>query len=254
MGDFIHFGLIVTGNCEERHLPKLFKSIEKAGLCHFEVIRCIGQTSPVSSKKKIKELKIVGSQKMIPDKDAENIGFPARRYINKGSHYYVILVDDLEYSRKSFADKVFERYRNALDTILRKEKYRASVHFLVNMIEAYYFADAKAVNIALKVNPLFQDCISDVEEIRNPKGELRKIYSSYNEIEDGGRILELIDIDKVLSNGFTCAWLRSLFAWCIYVLNRNPYYDIPVPSPYCIDNGIYSFLTGKQISFLSESL
>ena len=35
---FLHFGLIVTGKTEAGHLPKLFKSLEETGRCHFEVI------------------------------------------------------------------------------------------------------------------------------------------------------------------------------------------------------------------------
>ena len=247
MENFIHFGLIVTGKGEENNLYKLFNSIEKTGVCTFKVIRRIGQKNPISSKKRLKELKIVGTKKNIPTKDAEEIGLPARFYLSKGKSYYLILIDDLENSRKDIAHEVYNRYREALDRILIKEKYRASVHFLVNMIEAYFFADAEAINRALKLQVPIDDYNSDVELIRHPKGELKKIYKNYNEIKDCEKILDIIKIDKVLSKKDTCAWLRTLFTWCIYVIKKNTYYIMPTPAPFCIDEGIYSIVTGKQL-------
>lgn len=48
-----------------------------------------------------------------------------------------MLIDDLEYNRKDQAEQIFQRYRQILDSILSEEQQqRASVHFLVNMIEA----------------------------------------------------------------------------------------------------------------------
>ena len=78
--------------------------------------------------------------------DAE-IGLSARRYLADG-FAYVILVDDLAHDHRDHATDVFQRYRLALDTILNPVgwKTRASVHFLVNMLEAYYFAHAAAIN------------------------------------------------------------------------------------------------------------
>jgi hypothetical protein len=44
--NFFHFGLLVTGRTEEKHLPKLFKFLqnqpEVSGHCHFEVISDVG--------------------------------------------------------------------------------------------------------------------------------------------------------------------------------------------------------------------
>ena len=89
---------------------------------------------------------MVGSGKLIPDKD-EEIALSARRYLS-GGFEYVILVDDLEHDYRDRAADVFQRYRLALDSILDPVgwKTRAAVHFLVNMLEAYYFAHAVAIN------------------------------------------------------------------------------------------------------------
>lgn len=212
---FLKFGLLVTGKTEEAHLPKLFSNLMKLGICSFEVIRKVEQLRVITSSKK---LKVVGTDKAIPDRDAERIGFPARSYLENPCSY-VILLDDLEHDRSSQAQQIFERYRKIFDTILSDKKHRASVHFLVNMLEAYYFADSESVNAVLGTS--LQDYEGDVETIRHPKGELKKIYSGFNEKEHGGLILDLLDVEKVLSNPETCASLRTLFAWCLKAVGET---------------------------------
>ena len=146
---FFKFGLIVTGKGEEAFLPKLFRSLEATGRCSFRVIRRIGQRSEITSKRR--KIRMVGTGQLIPDKDASEIGFPARRHLTAEATF-VILVDDLEADRKSHAQAIFQRYRDALNQILGEQRRRASVHFLVNMLEAYYFADANAINAVLGTN------------------------------------------------------------------------------------------------------
>lgn len=91
---------------------------------------------------------MVGRGKKIPDKDMTDIGLPARGYLSSDDRF-LLLVDDIEADRTNNIQETFERYRRALDTILTdSQSRRASVHFLVNMIEAYYFADSQAVNSA----------------------------------------------------------------------------------------------------------
>ena len=162
---FSCFGLIVTGRTEEECLPLLFRSISASGKCAFAVIRRIGQRSPVKSEKR--KLQMVGSGKSIPDKDATDIGLPARRFLERESSF-VVLVDDIEARRSGEIQQVYDRYRVALDTILRPNQIgRASVHFLANMLEAYYFADAQALQQVLAIE--IEDHEGDVEKIRNPK-------------------------------------------------------------------------------------
>jgi hypothetical protein len=244
---FLHFGLIVTGETEREHLPKLFKSLMETGFCHFEVFRFIWQRDPITSPKR--KLEIVGSGGIIPKKDATEIGLPARRYLATDRCHLVVLLDDLEHHRRVQAQQVFDRYRLALDTILTDEqKCRAAVHFLVNMLEAYYFADARAVNEALELNLLSQDYAEDVEMIRNPKGEFKKLYPGFDEIKDGGRILEHLDVEHVLSRPDTCAWLRTLFAWCVKALERYSSYELsPQHDRYRLDDGELSPITQSQL-------
>jgi hypothetical protein len=144
-------------------------------------------------------------------------------------------------------------YRKSLDHVLNKEEQsRASMHFLVNMLEAYYFGDPNAVNAVLALNPPLTVCHEDVEDIRNPKAEIRRRFSKFHEIDHGGRILAQLDIGRVLANPSTCAWLRSLFAWCVKVLECHPAWGSPAPKGdvFRLSDGIMSHVTGPQMGNL----
>jgi hypothetical protein len=256
---FFHFGLIVTGEGEREHLDRLFKSLEATGMCHFKVIRQISQRNPITAS--TRKLKMVGAGKIIPDTDEMEIGIPVRNFLQATSEpdTFVILIDDLEHSRREMAQEVFDRYRLAIDTMLRTEtqRSRASVHFLVNMLEAYYFADASALNKALNLNPPWPDYAGDVEEIRHPKGELRgKLLNnhaySFDEKSDGGKVLEHLNIEHVLSRPETCRWLRTLFAWCVKALERHPHYGyFQLAEQYQLNGGLLSEITRFQLDNLN---
>ena len=113
---YFHFGLIVTGETEEQHLPKLFRSLMESGICTFEVIRRVGQLKVITS---VERLKALGNGKDIPSKDAK-IGLAARKYLMTDVCHFVLLIDDLEYDRRNQEQQVFDRYRLALDTILNE--------------------------------------------------------------------------------------------------------------------------------------
>ena len=81
----------------------------------------------------------------------------------------------------------------------------------MNMLEAYFFADIETVNQVLGTN--LEEHEGDVEEIRNPKAELKGHYPGYDEKADGTRIVQRLDIPRVLSRKETCASLRTMLAW-----------------------------------------
>ena len=241
---YFHFGVIVTGDTEREHLPKLFRSLMASKICHFEVIRKIDQRSPKTSTGQNRT--VVGTDQMIERKDELEIGLPARGYVNRSRCHFVLLIDDLEYSRRDQALAVFNLYRTVLDTVLSTLKHRASVHFLVNMLEAYYFADAQAINAVLETS--LSDYEGDVETIRNPKSDLRQMYPSFREIDDGGEILSQIDIEHVLSRPDTCTSLRTLFAWCVEILAQHPNFDrVDFDNKYRLHDGIMSVITEPQL-------
>ena len=242
---YFHFGLIVTGETERQHLPKLFQSLMATGICTFEVIRRVGQLDAITSEERLRAL---GNRKDIPSKEAK-IGLVARRYLMIDDCHFVLLIDDLEYDRRDQAQQVFDRYRTALDRILNELKHRASVHFLVYMLEAYYFADARAINAVL--GTALSDYGDDVETIRNPKSDLRREYQGFREIDDGGRILDQINIERVLSHPDTCASLRTLFAWCVKVLETYSDHDCTdFYDKYKLHDGILSEVTRTQLDNL----
>ena len=225
--------------------PQLFKSLMATGICTFEVIRRVGQLKVITSVERIKAL---GNGKDIPSIDTK-IGLAARKYLMTDVCHFVLLIDDLEQNRRNQAPLVFNRYRTALDTVLNTLRHRASVHFLVNMLEAYYFADAQAINAVLGTS--LSDHGSDVEAIRNPKSDLRQIHPSFDVINDGGRILNQIDIEHVLSRPDVCASLRTLFAWCVKVLERYSDYDCTdFDNKYELHNGKLSEVTRTQLDNL----
>ncbi|MEM9906005.1 MAG: hypothetical protein AAF921_13380 [Cyanobacteria bacterium P01_D01_bin.44] len=243
---FFKFGLLVTGETEEEHISKLFKPLAALGICSFEVIRRLDQRSPVTSPKR--QLKMVGNGKIIPDKDAQDIGFPARNYLAQNPCSYVILIDDLEHDRRGIAAQIFDRYRQALDIILLSNKARASVHFLVNMLEAYYFANASAINSVLGTS--LSDYEGDVETIRHPKNDLKGISSGFDEKYHGGQILDCLDVTHALSRPDTCSSLRTLFLWCLNALKKSPVFTSIEPNisqNYCLVDGILCKITLYQI-------
>ncbi len=240
--DYFHFGLIVTGETEQGHLPKLFKSVMETGICTFEVIRRVDQLGVITSTKRLKALH---NGKDIPDKD-EKIGLEARKYLITHPCHFVLVIDDLEYDRGHQAQQIFNRYRLALDTILNDLKHRASVHFLVNMLEAYYFADAQAINAVLGTS--LSDDEGDVEEIRHPKNKLKGLYSGFDEIKHGEAILNKINIPHILSCPDACASLRTLFAWCVKVLEKYSSHDSTAfNEKYKLRKGKLSEITRTQL-------
>lgn len=205
----VRFGLIVTGETEQHCLADLFRILASRANCSFSVIRRIGQRSPITSEKRIQTM--VGTGKKIPDRDAEQIGFPARHFLCSGGDF-VILVDDLEASRAEIVDAVFMRYRVALDIILKDSmSARAAVHFLVTMLEAYFFADAKATNQVLGTD--LEDFDGDVESIQHPKNELKSLCPGFRAKEHGPLIAGHLDVPHVLAGENRCASLRTMFEW-----------------------------------------
>ncbi len=235
----VRFGLLVTGRGEERFLPKLFRPLAATRHCTFEVIGRVPQLSPVQSAVRRRRIDLKG----IPTKD-EEIGLAARRFLQRSDDHFVILIDDLEGDRACHIDAIFRRYRTAIDTLLSPLGLapRASVHFFVNMLEAYYFADTSATNAVLGTQLL--DYPGDVETIRHPKNLLKSEYHDFHEVNDGERIVSRLDLRRILSRQDTCASLRSLIGWCMRAIGE------PNADEYCLSNGVYLPLTQPQTETL----
>jgi hypothetical protein len=245
---FFRFALFVTGQGERDFLPGLFRGLTTDGYCHFRVVHQIGQRSPIRSKSR--QLKMVGRRQIIPDRD-EDIGLKARKYLAENFDF-IVLVDDLEQARAEIADAVYARYRAAFDVMLHPLglENQASVHFLVNMLEAYYFADTQAVNAVLGTD--LADFGGDVETIDHPKNELKAIARalgrdrSFDEVEDGRAIIESLDVARVLSRPETCCSLRTAFAWCLRAMGK------PATERFQLADGQFSPVTREQLDRLPD--
>ena len=215
---YVTIYLIVTGEGERDHLPELFSTLSATGLCHFKVLRKANQLTPRALSRR---LEMVGSRgSALPTKAESEISIPTRLCLRGHHDRLVLLIDDLEHARRDQAEVIFSLYREALDKLLiEKERQQAAMHFLVNMLEAYFFAHAQAVEEALGVDI---DCHEgDVEHIRHPKGELKSRLGNYRERRDGGAILEHLKLDRVLADPATCTWLRACVAWLVEALRQR---------------------------------
>lgn len=238
---YYHFGLIVTGKGEREFLPHLFKGVMQSGVCNFEVIARVGQRRPITSPRRI--AKMVGSNQELPPKDFDEIGIPARQYISAKPCSYVLLVDDIEYDHFPALQEVFNRYKNALNSGLGPNAGRASVHFLVMMLEAYYFADNSALNSELET--LMEPFEGDVEtKIRHPKNDLKNLYKGFDEIEHGKKIIQSLNMTTVLGDPSTCAFLRAAYAWCHKAIGLDP------GPRFALDRGTIAIVTGRQMAEL----
>jgi len=242
---FCTFGLFVTGEGEREFLPQFFRSLMARAGCTFQVLRKISQRS---SRLEGKRLRMLGRGQEIPSEDEKDIGLPARHFLRDQPCHFVILIDDVEHDRRPGLVQVFQRYRQALDTMLRQEERdRAAVHFFANMLEAYYFAHPDAVNKALGASVLDSETRGDVEEIRHPKNDLKRLHAGFDEKTDGAKIVPLLDLDYILNKPDTCAFLRTLFAWCVRQLCENcPVYDKDLRTRYRLPAGVQAEVTSGQ--------
>lgn len=232
------FGLIVTGHGEADFLPDLLGPIGSTGRASFKVIYRAEQREARQQKHL---LRMVGEGKLIPDRD-QRVGLKARWFIGgagDGNTRYVLWVDDLEHERCANAEAVFRRYRDVLDHMLGANRDHAAVHFLVMMLEAYYFADPSAVNDVLGTD--LDEPSADVEGIRNPKGELKGLYSGFDEVEHGREIVKRLNLEHVLSNPDWCASLRTLVKWCVTAIGD------PIDDRFQLANGRTFDVTAGQV-------
>ena len=243
---FVRFGLIVTGRGEHEFLDGLFRSLTAAANCAFFVIRRSEQLSPITSE--TRQIRMVGRGQIIPTIDEAQYGLPARFFLQKNPDSFVIVIDDLEGARREQVHAVFNRYRKALNQMLDpfQLSQRASVHFLVNMLEAYYFGHADAVNVAANKVILNQDHPEDVEGIPHPKNTLKGLWVGFDEVSHGKIIIRELDLHHVLRIPAQCCWLRTLFHWCVRNLPADAIWDHTIHQRYELPNGCRQALTENQ--------
>jgi hypothetical protein len=216
---FYRFGLLVTGKGEREGLQSLLRQLNDDGHSMFKVVAKIEQLSPRSTQALV-PLKITGKQQNLPRRD-EEIALRVRAEL-QGNLDFVILVDDLEQSRREQVEAVIDRYSAAGKLLLKvDEKHRFSVHLLINMMEAYFFADPQAVEQVLGVKVVSPD--TDVEDIGHPKSVLKEQSGGvYDERDHAPQLLGALNLETVLGCPTTCRSLRTLVSWCVRAKKQLP--------------------------------
>lgn len=216
---FYRFGLLVTGKGEREGLPNLLRQINDDAHSTFKVVAKIEQLSPRSAQAFV-PLKVTGKQQSLPSRDQE-IALRVRSELQGGLDF-IILVDDLEQARRGQVDAVVDRYSKAGKLLLKdEEKHRFAVHLLVNMMEAYFFADPPAVEHILGCNVISPD--ADVEDIGHPKSVLKdQSNGAYDEREHAPQLLGALNLETVLGCPTTCRSLRTLVSWCVRAKRQIP--------------------------------
>lgn len=239
---FIKIGLVVTGEGEREFAADLFQSILETGKCTFPILRQTGQRRAIRDER---QRAYNATGKVIPDRDAE-IGAQIRGWLRQNDSHFAIWLDDLESAHRSEAAGKFSRLRKAVDVMLAKEpklKPRFSAHLLVNMLEAYYFAQASAVNEVLETT--LTNHVGDCENIPHPKNELKRLAraagKSFDEKADGAKIVPKLDIESILGNPNSCRALRTLVAWCWEALGEAR------TDRFQLNDGIYWDITARQL-------
>ena len=145
---FFTIGVWVTGRGEREFLPAFLRSLADTGRCHILVKGRIGQLDPRSAAR---QLVMVGKGRPLSTRQAE-FAQRVRGFLEQSPLNLAVVVDDLE-ERRNQHQEVFDTYRQPLDRMLQPRglQTRASVHFLVPMIEAYFLADSAALTEILVI-------------------------------------------------------------------------------------------------------
>ena len=239
-GAFVRIHLFVTGKGEREFTRDLLGPVVHELSANVAATEFIGQFSPRQVPVRA-ALKVAGTQREVPSKLEEKLSLPAAARLRADPRCLVLVIDDLEADRAAIAKDVFDNYRAALDKCVRDEsmRRRAAVHFFVNMVEAYYFAHPEAVNHVLGTTLGAHE--GDVESIRHPKNDLKRLSRGFDERAHGARIAKVLDLDVVLANPATCCSLRTLVGWIVHRLGGS------FGDRWRLADGAYSDVTRAQI-------
>lgn len=161
--------------------------------------------------------------------------------------YSLLVIDDLEHDDRAHATPGLQYWRNLLQGFAAQRDVSVGVHFLVNMLEAYFFAQASKINEHYRernqIELSLRDHLGDVENLPSPKGTLKDHIAvhrgcGYSETDDGVQISRRVDLKVVLQDPMKCRSLRTLVAWIHeqagqprgddYQLANGQYWDVTV--------------------------
>lgn len=217
----VRIQLVVTGRGEAKCAANLVgKVIHAAGRAIHPLEAVAADQRPRKQIRNISKLLPAQAGRQVPTKrHLEVIRELGKRLADPA--VICILIDDLEKGERQAAAAHFEYYRRMLDDIPAKNAAaRSSVHFLVNMLEAYFFHDVEATNQVIEGLELGRHD-GDVEDISHPKNALENEIKQrigrdrgYRETDDAVKIVRHLNLETVLADPDQCRSLRTLVAWC----------------------------------------
>jgi hypothetical protein len=160
---------------------------------------------------------------------------------------YFFWCDDLESDASSAPEAHFRYYRELIDRFVvdPELRQRCFVHFFVNMREAYFLADAAAMNAVLGTSESDHD--GDVEHIVSPKGKLSKLVKGldrslkFDEKVHGAQLMAKLNLDHVLEHQERCKAMRTFVAWCWQIAGEER------GIRFCLTEGWYWQVTAVQL-------
>lgn len=219
----IEFILAVTGHTEvkcaarivRKSLPNLPRRVE------VDVVRRVPQRPRIRLRNKTPT-----RSQIIPDHQKLALDLP--KLLAQNPDRYFLWLDDLEKGEdRQNPTSHYRYYRDLIEGAVTGDfRRRCSVHFLVNMLENYFFGHTSVVNEVLKTSLTDHD--GDCENIRSAAGKLNEFAKSvsqssqYHKTTHGTEIARKLDIERILGNPQTCRALRTLVAWCWNTVGEQP--------------------------------
>ena len=245
----------VTGHAEVECVPAI---IRKCMRLSSAVVK-IGTVSRVRQRPRLR-IRAKGSQKCQVLPEHEKLAREIPKLVRDERSYF-LWIDDLENEEdRKQPQPHFDYYARLLDDAVHAPmRERCSIHFLVNMLEAYFLADTSAVNTVLqpfleRPDTSLKRHQGDCENIKNPKGTLVSHVKHCNptkryiETTHGPGIARQLDIEQILSNPNHCRALRTLVAWCWEAIGeaRTDQFQLLA--------GVYWDVTAHQLSIAPSSV
>lgn len=251
------FIIAVTGHAEVDCVPILLRRVLPEWACGAQIEKV--RRVPQRPRLRIRGRK--GGQLIEGMDDHQRLVREVPKLLGGGKARFFVWIDDLESGEdRQNPQPHFNYYRELMDGGIHEPlRSRCSIHFLANMLEAYFLADTAAVN-QVDISPSGQsgqpqflslaDHSGDCESIKNPKAVLKDAVnqecptSKFDEIAHGHAIVRKLNLDHILSNPQTCRALRTLVAWCWEAIGE------PRSDKFRLTDGVYWDITAGQLSDL----
>lgn len=243
----IEFVVAVTGHAEEACVPTIVRKATES-LSSFVLVRQVRRVHQRPRSRIVRR----GSTKAQVLPDHVTLAREVPKLVHDNNVFF-LWIDDLEGGTdRPAARQHFDYYAQLLDKACHTPlRAKCSIHFLVNMLEAYFLADTSSANIVLGTN--LTNHAGDCEDIKNPKGVLESAVkkldpsAKYDVKEDGGSIAKQLNLETILSSPDRCRALRTLVAWCWEAIGE------PRDERFQLASGQYWDVTAAQLQQVPDA-